>query len=67
MVLVFTCTLMIHGDLGPDKFERSAWLLGIYKFFRSEGLITKLRWQTRGGRLPIELNKTKIVVRITAI
>ena len=54
MVLVFTCTLMIHGHLGPDKIERStsASLLGIYKSFRSEGLITKLRWQTRGGRLP---------------
>ena len=22
MVLVFTCTMMIHGDLGPDKFEK---------------------------------------------
>ena len=41
MVLVFTCTMMIHGDLGPDK---SASLLGIYKSFRSEQLIT------RGGR-----------------
>ena len=22
MLLVFTCTMMIHGDLGPDKFEK---------------------------------------------
>ena len=49
----FTCTLMIHGDLGSDKFERSALLLEICKSlsFRTEGLITKLKWQTRRGRL----------------
>ena len=43
MVLVCACTLMIHGDLGPDKFERSASLLGMYKSFRIEELITKLK------------------------
>ena len=52
MVLVFTCTLMIYTWTFRSTFERSALLLGIYKSFRSEELITKLRWQTRGGRLP---------------
>ena len=43
MVFVFTCTMMIHGDLGPDKFKKVLrCLIGIYKSFRSKQLITKL-------------------------
>ena len=31
MVLVFTCTMMvIHGDLGPDKFEKCFAVRNIY-------------------------------------
>ena len=48
---MYTDDTWSDGDLDPADFERNASLLGIYKSFRTERLITKLKWQTRGGRL----------------
>ena len=54
------CTLMIHGDLGSDKFKRSASLLGIYKSLRTDGFykteVADQRWQAS----PLNLIKQKL-------
>ena len=47
MVFVFTCTMMIHGDLGPDKFKSASLLVYVLQIrtINNQTEVVDQRWQ----------------------